>query len=138
MESPHKGVLFPDSTGGLPAAELTIPEMLKGAGYATGMVGKWHLGHLPEFLPTQHGFDSWYGIPYSNDMDLDRPTVTALNGGRLGEWHTGIHWEEPKSEYWQVPLMEGEAILEHAPDQTLLTKNYTAKAIEFIKGRIQL
>ena len=134
MESPHKGVLFPDSTGGLPAAELTIPEMLKSAGYATGMVGKWHLGHLPEFLPTQHGFDSWYGIPYSNDMDLDRPTVTALNGGRLGEWHTGIHWEEPKSEYWQVPLMEGEAILEHAPDQTLLTKNYTAEAIEFIKA----
>ena len=134
MESPYKGVLFPDSTGGLPAAELTIPEMLKSAGYATGMVGKWHLGHLPEYLPTQHGFDSWYGIPYSNDMNLDRPTVTALNGGGLGKSHSGVHWKEPRSKYWQVPLMIGETILEHAPDQTLLTKNYTAKAIEFIKA----
>jgi arylsulfatase A-like enzyme len=134
MESPHKGVLFPDSTGGLPAAELTIPEMLKGAGYATAMVGKWHLGHLPEFLPTQHGFDSWYGIPYSNDMDLDRARVAALNGGSLGEWHTGLHWQDPKSDYWQVPLIEGENILEHAPDQTMLTQNYTAKAIECIEA----
>lgn len=61
-------VLFPDSPGGIHPDEITIPEMLKEQGYATGMVGKWHLGHLPPFLPTRHGFDSYYGIPYSNDM----------------------------------------------------------------------
>jgi arylsulfatase A len=61
-------VLFPDSPGGLNPDEITIPELLKTQGYATGMVGKWHLGHHPEFLPTRHGFDSYYGIPYSNDM----------------------------------------------------------------------
>jgi arylsulfatase A-like enzyme len=61
-------VLFPDSPGGIHENEVTIPEILKQQGYATGMVGKWHLGHLPPFLPTQHGFDSYYGIPYSNDM----------------------------------------------------------------------
>jgi len=61
-------VLFPDSPGGIHENEVTIPEMLKERGYATGMVGKWHLGHLPPFLPTRHGFDSYYGIPYSNDM----------------------------------------------------------------------
>ncbi len=134
MESKAYGVLFPDSTGGLPASEVTLPEMLKGAGYATGMVGKWHLGHLPDFLPTRHGFDSWFGIPYSNDMDLDRPKVTELNGGSLGEWYTGVHWDDPKSEYWQVPLMEGKEILERAPDQTQLTKSYTEKAIDFIES----
>ncbi len=61
-------VLFPDSHGGIHADEITIPEMLKEQGYATHMVGKWHLGHLPPFLPTRHGFDSYYGILYSNDM----------------------------------------------------------------------
>lgn len=61
-------VLFPNSKGGIHSNEVTIAEMLKDEGYATGMVGKWHLGHLPPFLPTRHGFDSYYGIPYSNDM----------------------------------------------------------------------
>jgi arylsulfatase A-like enzyme len=61
-------VLFPDSPGGIHQNEVTIPEILKEQGYATAMVGKWHLGHLPPFLPTRHGFDSYYGIPYSNDM----------------------------------------------------------------------
>lgn len=127
-------VLFPESTGGLPQSETTLPEVLKEAGYATAMVGKWHLGHLPEFLPEQHGFDSWYGIPYSNDMNLDRPVAEALNGGPLGKWHTGPHWEAPRSEYWQVPLMQGETILKYGPDQSQLTKTYTEKSVNFIKA----
>ncbi len=61
-------VLFPRSQVGLNPDEITIARLLKGLGYATGCVGKWHLGHLPPFLPTKHGFDSYYGIPYSNDM----------------------------------------------------------------------
>ncbi len=61
-------VLFPQSKTGLPASETTIAKMLKGRGYKTMCVGKWHLGHLPEFLPTMRGFDEYFGIPYSNDM----------------------------------------------------------------------
>jgi len=75
MASDTRRVLFPDSAGGLPATEITIAKSLKELGYATACVGKWHLGHLPEFLPTRHGFDRYYGIPSSNDMNrLDRET----------------------------------------------------------------
>ena len=72
MCSDRRRVLFSDSTGGLPDDEVTIAEALKAKNYATACVGKWHLGHLPQFLPTRQGFDSYYGIPYSNDM---QPTV---------------------------------------------------------------
>jgi len=68
MCSDTRRVLFPDSAGGLPAGEITIAEALKGRGYSTACVGKWHLGHLPQFLPTRNGFDEYFGIPYSNDM----------------------------------------------------------------------
>ncbi|NUM52826.1 MAG: sulfatase [Candidatus Hydrogenedentes bacterium] len=61
-------VLFPDSKCGIHKDEITLAELLKQAGYATACIGKWHLGHLPPFLPTRHGFDYYYGIPYSNDM----------------------------------------------------------------------
>ncbi len=71
MCSNRRRVLFPDSLGGLPADEITLAEALKSVGYATACVGKWHLGHLPKYLPTRHGFDRYFGIPYSNDM---RPT----------------------------------------------------------------
>jgi arylsulfatase len=62
------GVFFPNSHAGIHSDEITLAELLKDEGYATGCVGKWHLGHLPEFLPTRNGFDSYFGIPYSNDM----------------------------------------------------------------------
>ncbi len=72
MCSDTRRVLFADSTGGLPVEEITIADSLKTKDYATGCVGKWHLGHLPQFLPMRQGFDSYYGIPYSNDM---RPSL---------------------------------------------------------------
>jgi len=65
----RRRVLFPDSAGGLPPEEITMAEALKDLGYATACVGKWHLGHLPQYLPTTQGFDSYFGVPYSNDMD---------------------------------------------------------------------
>jgi len=69
-------VLFPWSALGLPPSEITFAEALKTKGYATSCIGKWHLGHVPEYLPTRHGFDSYFGIPYSNDME---PTVLMRN-----------------------------------------------------------
>ena len=62
-------VFFPESFTGIPDKEMTIPEILKEKGYATGIVGKWHLGHHSKYLPLQHGFDEDFGIPYSNDME---------------------------------------------------------------------
>jgi arylsulfatase A len=109
MCSDSRRVLFPDSGGGLPASEITIAEALKSAGYATGCIGKWHLGHLPQYLPTRNGFDSYYGIPYSNDM------------------HSVQRGDPP------VPLMRNEEIIEQPVDQTTLTKRYTREAIQFIE-----
>lgn len=77
MCSDTRRVLFSDSSGGLPDGEVTIAEALKTKKYATACVGKWHLGHLPQFLPTRQGFDSYYGIPYSNDM---KPTILMRDG----------------------------------------------------------
>jgi len=76
LYSDKRRVLFPNSAGGLPEHELTIAEALRPKGYATGCVGKWHLGHLPRYLPTRRGFDSYFGIPYSNDM---RPSPLLRN-----------------------------------------------------------
>lgn len=134
MCSSKRRVLFPDSKGGLPASELTMAEALKDLGYKTGMVGKWHLGHHKEYLPVNHGFESWYGIPYSNDMDADRERINKFNKESPKEFSRGNHWKYPRSEFWKVPLMDGEKILERAPNQELLTKNYTEKAVEFIKA----
>lgn len=68
IRSGMQHVIMPHSKDGLPQSEVTLPEMLKSAGYATGMVGKWHLGHTDEFWPTAHGFDEFFGVAYSNDM----------------------------------------------------------------------
>ena len=122
-------VLFPKDNVGLHPGETTIADMLKTKGYATACVGKWHLGHHPEFLPTAQGFDSYFGIPYSNDMshpaDAKRP--------RYGKWDE--YWSKPKeSGVWKTPLIENEKILEHPVDQRTITRRYTDKAIEFIKA----
>ena len=82
MCSDTRRVLFPDSTGGLQDDEITIAEALKTKKYATACIGKWHLGHLPRFLPARHGFDSYYGIPYSNDM---KPAPLVRGGQVLEE-----------------------------------------------------
>lgn len=79
-ESPR--VLFPRSAGGLPDSEITLAQALKTRGYATMCVGKWHLGHLPQYLPTKRGFDGYFGIPYSNDM---KPTPLMRNEQTIEE-----------------------------------------------------
>ncbi len=116
MVSDRIRVLFPFSYKGLPEEEITLAEALKAQNYATGIVGKWHLGHLPPYLPLKNGFDSFYGLPYSNDMI---PTPDAK-------------WAPPRK-YPPLPLMDGDKVLETNPDQRLLTKKYTEKAIDFIE-----
>ena len=108
---------------GLPAAEITVAELLKGAGYRTGMVGKWHLGQLPQFLPMRQGFDSWFGLPYSHDM---RMTVPRDNGTQTAAYYA------PKPEYWDVALMRDDAVIERPVDHRTLTKRYTEEAVRFI------
>ncbi len=110
----NKGrVLFVHSKTGIPATEVTLAEQLAGAGYQTACVGKWHLGHLPPYLPTKHGFDRYFGIPYSNDMG-------QING--RGKPRKGT----------PLPLMRGTETIETEPDQRLLTERYTDEAVTFI------
>tara|TARA_R110002153_G_scaffold190217_2_gene342979 strand:+ start:26484 stop:27956 length:1473 start_codon:yes stop_codon:yes gene_type:complete len=137
--APYRNVFREDSLGGIPDSELTIAEALKAQGYKTAMVGKWHLGHMPEALPTHHGFDSWFGVPYSNDMNQDWGLIKKLNGDdwSLANWSKGKQWTHPKPEYFKVPLMQDEKVLEYGPNQHELTKRYTDKATAFIKENKQ-
>ena len=130
--SKHR-VFFPWSKGGLPADEFTIAELFQNQGYKTAMIGKWHLGHLPEFLPTRHGFDRWFGIPYSNDMDKTDQAKKILNRQPGEDDFPTEGWYEPRSEWFQVPLMRNEIVLERGPDQRLLTQRYADESIEFIR-----
>jgi arylsulfatase A-like enzyme len=107
---------FPDSQGGIPASEITVAQMMKKAGYSTTCVGKWHLGSLPRYLPTNHGFDDYFGIPYSNDM-------SKATNPRY-PWPPGSP---------PTPLIGGEKTIEQEPDQSLLTRRYTEAAAEFIR-----
>ncbi|HEU4692365.1 MAG TPA: sulfatase [Vicinamibacterales bacterium] len=108
---------------GLPLAEVTVAEVLKSAGYRTAMVGKWHLGQLPQFMPIHQGFDSWFGLPYSHDM---RMRVPRTDGYRTAAYY------DPKPEYWDVPLMRDERVIERPVDHRTLTKRYTEEAVKFI------
>ena len=111
-----QGALGPNSPIGISESETLLPQVLKAKGYATGMVGKWHLGHLPPFLPTRHGFDEWLGLPYSNDMWPNHP-------------------ETPKA-YPPLPLFDGEKpiqTIENLEQMSTLTARYTERAVQFIQ-----
>lgn len=102
----------PDSKGGLPASERTLAEALKEQGYRTAAFGKWHLGSTPGFFPTDHGFDEYLGLLYSNDM--------------IPPW---VNTERPLHLYRNASPTEEQPV-----DQTTLTKRYTEEAIRFIKA----
>lgn len=125
MCSDTRRVLFPNSAGGLPDEEITLAEALHDVGYATACFGKWHLGHLPQYLPNRNGFDEYLGLPYSNDMD---------RVPKLGPQGRGA-FDDPKIEYWNVPLIRGTEVIERPADQSTLTRRYTEAAIEFIRAR---
>ena len=111
------GALSPKVTHGLSADEMTLAEVAKQKGYATAAVGKWHLGHLPPFLPTKHGFDEYYGLPYSNDM-----------------WP--FHPEAKPGAYPKLPMFQNDKVVDDdvtPEDQERLTTDYTAHAVSFIE-----
>lgn len=111
------GALGPRNTHGIHKEETTIAELLKQRGYATAIVGKWHLGHHPQFLPTQHGFDEYFGLPYSNDMWPHHPEAKA-------------------GTYPALPLIDNDQVIDSdvtAEDQALLTTRYTERAVQFVE-----
>lgn len=117
------GALGPGAPIGINAKEMTLAELLKQKGYATGMAGKWHLGDAKEFLPTHHGFDEYLGLPYSNDMWPFHPEF--LNRQTEGK----------RKGFPSLPLIEGDAVVDAevtAEDQTQLTTRYTERAVDFI------
>lgn len=127
-------VLFPNSTQGLHPNEVTLADMLKEAGYATTAIGKWHLGHMPPCLPTYQGFDSYWGVPYSNDMWIDPANklskdIVLRNGVTLADLKAG---KKIKNE---VPIFSNEEVIEYPADQSTLTKRYTEHAIQFINDK---
>ena len=107
-----KRVLGPGQGVGLNGNEKTLASVLKQAGYSTMIIGKWHCGDQPEFLPTRHGFDHYYGLPYSNDMGRQKGT-----------------------DYCPLPLLRDEEVIQQQPDMAALTERYTERAVEFIRGR---
>jgi arylsulfatase A len=105
------GALGPQSKNGISDNEKTLGDVLKSSGYATCIVGKWHLGHHPQFLPTRHGFDDYFGLPYSNDM-----------GPKPGRTNAP-----------PVPLIAGEKTIETNPDMNTITARYTEHAVGFMR-----
>ena len=122
-------VLFPDSEFGLPSTEITIAEKLSENGYKTAAIGKWHLGHKKQYLPTNHGFDYYYGIPYSNDMDKING-ITCCPGNNYWQQYES---DEINSDNYNVPIMENTEIVERPADQKTITKRFTDKTIDFIE-----
>lgn len=106
--------LGPGNTHGINEKETTMAEMLKAKGYATAIFGKWHLGHQEKFLPTRHGFDEWYGIPYSNDMWPFHPQ------------------QGPIFNFPDLPLYENETIIDTLVEQSQLTTEITERSVDFI------
>jgi arylsulfatase A-like enzyme len=110
-------VLFPTDRTGLAAEERTIAEVLRDAGYATACIGKWHLGHHPEHLPTRHGFDHWFGIPYPNDHEPERLDKDGKTRG-----------------FPPLPLLRGETAIEQPTNLATLPERFVADAVAFVQA----
>jgi arylsulfatase A-like enzyme len=122
------GALGPRSTHGIHDEETTLAELCRSRGYATAIFGKWHLGHHPEFLPLRHGFDEYYGIPYSNDMWPLHPAYAHFPPGTA----------ERKRGYPDLPLFEGNQVVDPevtADDQKRFTRDLTERSVAFINER---
>ncbi|MDX1284860.1 MAG: sulfatase [Draconibacterium sp.] len=110
----HEAVIYPFSEHGLSPEEFTMAEMFQENGYATACIGKWHLGHKEQFMPNNHGFDYYYGVPYSNDMD--------------SHFYKHNNFQSPP-----LPVLRNTELKEQGPPQKYLTKMFTEEAVAFIK-----
>jgi arylsulfatase A len=126
---PH--VLFPANDIGLNPEEITVAELLKAQGYVTGMIGKWHLGDQPEFMPTRQGFDSFFGLPYSNDMGPAEDGVKSNFGAPLPK-NAGKNKGKGQP---PLPWLRNEMVVKRvlADDQTTLVEKYTDEALTFLR-----
>ncbi|MGZ0171661.1 MAG: sulfatase-like hydrolase/transferase [Planctomycetales bacterium] len=126
LSIPH--VLFPGNAEGLDQSEVTVAELLKAQGYSTGIIGKWHLGDQPEFLPRKHGFDYYYGLPYSNDMGPAADGVKSNLGVPLPNPRNVRRRQPP------LPLLRNEIVLQRVlpEDQQAIVERYTNEAVSFI------
>lgn len=121
-----RGALGPNARIGLNPSETTLAELCRTRGYATACFGKWHLGNRPEFLPLNHGFDEYYGLPYSNDMWPFHPDHVDLPPEAAAR----------KKGYPDLPIIDGDTIADPqvtAEDQKMLTAGYTRRSVEFIE-----
>lgn len=112
------GVISANTKRHLPLKEITLAERFKGMGYATAIFGKWHLGNTPDVWPLKQGFDEWFGTVGSNDMGKGRPSLESRRAGKAG-----------------VELVEQAKVIEVNPDQRLLTRRYTERAVDFIQRK---
>lgn len=139
------GVLYYNTPNGLSTKATTLAEMLKTNGYKTAAIGKWHVGHLQNQLPLAQGFDSYFGIPYSNDMFLyfeteftsdalirENLTIELIKQAQNDESKNSEAYEKVIKKNW-VPLYMGNKCVEYPMDQSTVTKRYSEKAISFIK-----
>jgi arylsulfatase A len=131
MASEQRLVLTARAAGGLPPGEITLAELLQARGYVTAAVGKWHLGQQERFLPTRQGFNSFFGTPYSNDEALN--PAWRRQFARRDYWN-GAHFRDPRSEYWDIPLLRDETELERPVDQTTLPPRYADELIRFVRA----
>jgi arylsulfatase A-like enzyme len=129
-------VLFPGQSKGLNPEERTVAALLRARGYRTALIGKWHCGDQPPFLPTNHGFEYYFGLPYSNDMGRQ-----ARPGERnwIGRFEKALdvsygNGDDPATwDYPPLPLMRGEEIIQQQPDQAALTERYVSECVSFIR-----
>jgi arylsulfatase A len=128
---PMQHVLFPGQATGLSSREVTIAEVLKSAGYATAIIGKWHLGDQPEFLPNAQGFDLHFGLPYSNDMGPPADGVKSDLGAPIPTLKPGDRGQPP------LPLLRNGSVVKRVlpDDQQSLVEIYTDEAVKFIKDK---
>ncbi len=134
----------PGARTGIHPNEITLAEILKGQGYSTMHIGKWHLGDHPKFLPTRHGFDKFYGLPYSNDMwpyhprmpitenEVPRMVAARKRAAYTGFAGQGSYYPKGHGFTKPLPLIRNDEVLETNPDQTKLTTSYTEEALRFI------
>ena len=130
------GVLFPGQAVGLNPEEKTVAAYLRELGYATKLIGKWHCGDQPEFLPTRHGFDSYFGLPYSNDMGRQAKNRAGWlhslqRGCNLN--YNGTGTDTLADEYPPLPLLRDGEVIQEQPDQAALTERYVEEAVRFIR-----